>query len=101
MSEIFCCLSKTFLSLTRWRESKPCPGTLSLESKSFSEKSLDAWTVFRDLAEKQRKKGLRKREKADFKEYSSSFFEVSEMSQPADSVRETETKKEAGMQGHP
>ena len=43
------------------------------------------------------KKGLRKREKADFKEYSSSFFEVSEMSQPADSVRETETKKEAWM----
>ena len=94
-------MANTFLRLARWRESNPCPGTLSLDSKSFSEKSLDAWTGFRDLAEKQRKKGLRKREKADFKEYSSSFFEVSKMSQPTDSVRETETKKEAGMQGHP
>ena len=94
-------MSRTILSLAGWRESKPCPDTLSLESKSFSEKSLDAWTGFRDLAEKQRKKGLRKREKADFKEYSSAFFEVSEMSQPADSVGETETKKEAWMQGHP
>ena len=56
---------------------------------------------FATLQRNREKKGLRKREKADFKEYSSAFFEVFEMSQLADSVRETETKKEAGMQGHP
>ena len=61
MSENFCCLSKTFLSLARWRESKPCPGILSLDSKSFSEKSLDAWTGFPGL-QRNREKKARKRD---------------------------------------